>query len=86
MQTQNFNIGKWTNTEHNSFLNLVELFGRDWKKISNVLETRTETQVRSHAQKFVSKIYRRLDPSRKTQTPTLEEEALYKKILKILEQ
>ena len=34
----------------------LELFGKNWKKISDLVGTRTGSQIRSHAQKFFMKI------------------------------
>lgn len=31
-------------------------YGRDWKKVEEIVKTRTGSQVRSHAQKFFNKI------------------------------
>ena len=33
----------------------LELFGKNWKKIEDLVETRTGSQIRSHAQKFFLK-------------------------------
>ena len=43
--------GRWTRAEHRKFLEGLKLYGRNWKKISEIIKTRTSTQVRSHAQK-----------------------------------
>lgn len=34
----------------------LELFGKNWKKISDFVGTRTGSQIRSHAQKFFMKM------------------------------
>lgn len=31
-------------------------YGRDWKKVEDIVKSRTGSQVRSHAQKFFNKI------------------------------
>ena len=36
----------------------MEQYGKDWKKISIEIKTRTPEQVRSHAQKYLAKIQR----------------------------
>lgn len=49
--------GRWTDAEHEAFLEGVKLFGRRrWKKISTLIPTRTIGQVRSHAQKYFAKL------------------------------
>jgi len=48
--------GRWTLKEHIQFLQAIEQFGMNWEKISNVIRTRTHTQICSHAQKFCRKL------------------------------
>jgi SHAQKYF class myb-like DNA-binding protein len=43
--------GRWSRAEHRKFIEGLKLYGRNWKKISEIIKTRTSTQVRSHAQK-----------------------------------
>jgi SHAQKYF class myb-like DNA-binding protein len=52
------NIGRWTKEEHQKFIEAIELFGRDWKKVQAFIGTRTTTQAASHAQKYFSKVDR----------------------------
>ena len=54
--------GRWTKPEHQKFLlgnayfNIgLELYGKNWKKIEELIGTRTGSQIRSHAQKFFLK-------------------------------
>lgn len=47
------NHGRWTNEEHEKFLEAIEIYGRDWKKVQGYVVTRTSTQARSHAQKVL---------------------------------
>ena len=47
--------GRWTKEEHNKFIEGIIKFGSDWKKIEKYLTSRTSTQARSHAQKFLVK-------------------------------
>jgi SHAQKYF class myb-like DNA-binding protein len=48
--------GRWTKEEHNRFIESIILYGNDWKKIQKYVKTRTSTQARSHAQKFLMKL------------------------------
>jgi len=51
--------GRWTRSEHIRFLQALKLYGRDWKAVMIYVKTRTSTQSRSHAQKFLGKIKRK---------------------------
>jgi SHAQKYF class myb-like DNA-binding protein len=48
--------GRWSDDEHQAFLLGVSRYGRHWKRIAQVVHTRTPNQVRSHAQKCFAKI------------------------------
>ena len=48
--------GRWTRAEHELFLEGLQLYGREWKKVSAKIKTRTAAQIRSHAQKYFAKI------------------------------
>lgn len=47
--------GRWTQEEHEKFLEGLEALGKDWKRISELMGNRTVIQVRSHAQKHFVK-------------------------------
>jgi len=48
--------GRWTRAEHEEFLKCLDIYGREWKKVSQRITTRTAAQIRSHAQKYFKKI------------------------------
>ena len=49
---------RWTPEEHERFLEALQIFGRQWRKIEEYIGTKTAVQIRSHAQKFFTKIER----------------------------
>ena len=50
------NNGRWGRKEHLMFLGGCLQFGNNWKKVEAYVKTRTSTQIRSHAQKFIKKL------------------------------
>ncbi|PWA72987.1 Homeodomain-like protein [Artemisia annua] len=46
----------WTDIEHDKFLEALQLFDRDWKKIEAFVGSKTAIQIRSHAQKYFLKV------------------------------
>jgi len=48
--------GAWTNEEHEKFIEGLLKYGNQWKNIQFLIQTRTSTQIGSHAQKFIKKI------------------------------
>jgi len=50
------NSGRWTNEEHDRFLQGLDMYGKKWTKVAEVVGSRSTVQVRSHAQKYFQKI------------------------------
>lgn len=46
----------WTEEEHQKFLEGIETYGKDFKKVAALIKTRSVVQVRSHHQKYMLKI------------------------------
>lgn len=44
--------GRWTKKEKQLFIEALDKFGKNWKKVQAFVGTRTGTQIRSHAQKY----------------------------------
>ncbi|KAG2387284.1 hypothetical protein C9374_001616 [Naegleria lovaniensis] len=47
---------KWSDDEHEKFLEAIRIHGRDWKKVEDFIGTKTRKQIRSHAQKHFEKM------------------------------
>jgi SHAQKYF class myb-like DNA-binding protein len=48
--------GHWSKEEHARFVQGIQLYGRNWKRICEYVGTRTSNQIRSHAQKYFIKL------------------------------
>lgn len=49
---------RWSEDEHLKFLEALKMYGRAWRRIEEHIGTKTAVQIRSHAQKFFSKLVR----------------------------
>ncbi|KAH7433169.1 hypothetical protein KP509_07G057200 [Ceratopteris richardii] len=54
---------RWTEDEHQKFLDALKLYGRAWRRIEEYIGTKTAVQIRSHAQKFFCKLEREASTS-----------------------
>ena len=63
-----YNRGHWSKAEHERFIQGVQQHGRDWKKVSEEVGSRSSNQIRSHAQKHFLKL------DRKRKLPSTHEE------------
>jgi SHAQKYF class myb-like DNA-binding protein len=43
------NRGRWTRQEQQKFLEALQRYGKNWKKVEEYVGTRTGAQIRSHA-------------------------------------
>jgi SHAQKYF class myb-like DNA-binding protein len=48
--------GRWTPEEHSLFLEALRIYGKDWDAIQYHIKTRDAIHIRSHAQKFITKV------------------------------
>jgi SHAQKYF class myb-like DNA-binding protein len=51
-----YSKGRWSKEERQQFALSLKEYGPDWKKISNIIKTRSSNQIISHAQKFLPKL------------------------------
>lgn len=49
-------VGRWTEEEHERFLDALRQYGKDWHMIARQVGTRHVTNIRAHAQKFLLKL------------------------------
>jgi len=48
--------GRWSTAEHALFLKGLAAYGKEWKKVSKMIPSRTVVQIRTHAQKYFQKL------------------------------
>lgn len=68
-----YNTGRWTDEEHRKFMEGIQLFGKDWKKVQQYVGTRTSAQSRSHAQKVLAKTLYGKSSSADPSSPKVED-------------
>lgn len=63
-----FRTGWWDTQEHAKFLQGLQRYGRNWKKVSEFVATRSQVQTRTHAQKYFLKLKKFQEDQRKKRT------------------
>uniref|UniRef100_A0A7N0V741 Uncharacterized protein n=1 Tax=Kalanchoe fedtschenkoi TaxID=63787 RepID=A0A7N0V741_KALFE len=63
---------KWTEKEHQKFIEALKLYGRAWRQIEEYIGTKTAVQIRSHAQKFFSKVTKESASSAEAPTEAID--------------
>ena len=51
-----FELGRWSIDEHKRFIRGIVKYGKNWERVKNEVQTRSDIQIRSHAQKFYKKL------------------------------
>ena len=54
-------MGRWTKEEHNKFIDGLRKYGKNWKLIEDYVNTRSGSQIRSHAQKFFNRLIKKFE-------------------------
>ncbi|EQC39667.1 hypothetical protein SDRG_03096 [Saprolegnia diclina VS20] len=65
--------GRWLAEEHQLFLEGLRAYGKNWKKVAQVVPTRSTVQIRTHAQKF----FKRMSQERLSPTASGKEHHIY---------
>ena len=55
---KNYSAGRWKSDEHKRFIDAIIRYGNNWRQVQKYVGTRSNTQTRSHAQKFFEKLKR----------------------------
>ena len=61
-QNNEYHSGRWTNEEHQKFIEGILNYGNEWKRVQSIIKTRSSTQARSHAQKFFLRMKKEINP------------------------
>lgn len=48
-----YNVGRWSDKEHNAFMEGISIHGTNFREVQKFVKTRTITQLRTHAQKVM---------------------------------
>ena len=71
------NTGRWTSDEHQLFLNGLDSYGKEWKKIAELIKTRTVVQIRTHAQKYFQKVAKAREQANEAIPATFRSTAMF---------
>ena len=47
---------RWTEEEHEKFVRAVEKHGKNWRKVTEIVQSKTQRQVRDHSKRFACKL------------------------------
>ncbi len=67
-----FNSGRWSEEEHQKFIEGILEYGNEWKKVQKIIKTRSSTQARSHAQKFFLRIKKSIFEKKKNKNEEIK--------------
>ena len=67
------NSGRWSEEEHQKFIEGILEYGNEWKKVRKIIKTRTSTQARSHAQKFFLRIKKNISEIQRKKNKNFDE-------------
>jgi len=77
-----FNTGRWSDNENLRFIESLLIYGNNWRKIPKHIVTRSKTQSKSHAQKFLIKAKKNVDKEIAAQGTVSNENDLFNILLK----
>jgi len=55
-QRESEKTGRWTEVEHEAFKQGLELYGKEWVKVAELVGSRSVVQTRTHAQKYFQRL------------------------------
>ena len=77
------NTGRWTSEEHQLFLDGLDAYGKEWKRIAELIKTRTVVQIRTHAQKYFQKVAKAREQANEKIPATFRSTAMNTKTSKV---
>lgn len=51
-----YNNGRWSNEEHQSFIEGVLEYGTNWNKLTEIIPSRSTQQLKSHSRKCINQL------------------------------
>lgn len=70
-----YRVGRWDDQEHKIFLQGLNTHGKNWKKIAELVKTRSPVQTRTHAQKYFLKNAKKAEETSTDNKPIAEPES-----------